>query len=80
MPHTLTAPNVFDREFLGVRARLLELGAAFDRIERASGFSSGDPRCDRIRQALELLLSNADHKAERIQMLFSLPYEENWRE
>jgi hypothetical protein len=80
MPHTVTAPNVFDREFLGVRARLLELGAAFDRIERASKFSDGDPRSDRIRQAIELLLGNENYKAERIQMLFSLPYAENWRE
>jgi hypothetical protein len=76
MPHTITAPKVFDREFLGIRARLIELGAALDRIERASGFTGGDPRREKIRQAGEILLGGAANKAEQIQLLFSLPYEE----
>jgi hypothetical protein len=79
MPHTVTAPKVLDREFLGIRARLLELGAALDRIERAKGFTSGDPRSEKIRQAAQILLVDAPNKAEQIQILFSLPYEENWR-
>ncbi len=79
MPHTLTAPKVLDREFLGVRSRLIELGAAMDRIGRASGFAGGDPRTETIRQAIEILVGAAPNKAEKIQMLFSLPYEENWQ-
>jgi hypothetical protein len=79
MPQTVTAPKVLDREFLGVRARLIELGAALDRIGRASGYTSGDPRSEKIRQAAEILQGNAANKAEQIQLLFSLPYEENWR-
>jgi hypothetical protein len=80
MPHTITAPKVLDREFLGVRARLIELGAAMDRVERASGFTGGDPRSEKIRQAVEVLLGGGANKAEQIQLLFSLPYEENWRQ
>jgi hypothetical protein len=79
MPHTITAPKVFDREFLGVRSRLIEVAAALDRIERAKGFTSGDPRREKIRQAIEVLLGDAANKAEKVQMLFSLPYEENWQ-
>jgi hypothetical protein len=79
MPQTITAPKVFEREFLGVRARLLELGAALDRIGRASGFTSGDPRSEKIRQAIEILLGGAANKTEQIQLLFSLPYEEHWQ-
>ncbi|MCC6125558.1 MAG: hypothetical protein IT426_11390 [Pirellulales bacterium] len=79
MSQTITAPKVFDREFLGVRARLIELGAALDRIERAAGFTGGDPRSEKIRHAIEILLGGAADKAEQIQLLFSLPYEENWR-
>jgi hypothetical protein len=80
MPHTVTAPKVLDREFLGVRSRLIELGAALDRVGRASGFTDGDPRTEKIRQAFEILQGNTVNKAEQIQLLFSLPYEENWRE
>ena len=79
MPQTIANVKVFDREFLGVRARLIELGAALDRIGRASGFAGGDPRGEMIRQAAEILAGNASNKAERIQLLFSLPYEENWQ-
>jgi hypothetical protein len=79
MPHTVTAPTVFEREFLGIRSRLIELGAAMDRIGRASGYTGGDPRSEKIRQSVEILLGNATNKAEQIQMLFSLPYDENWQ-
>ena len=79
MPQTITAPKVFDREFLGVRARLIELGAAMDRVGRASGYVSGDPRSEKIRQALQVLLGTAANKAEQIQMIFSLPFDEKWR-
>jgi hypothetical protein len=79
MPHTTTPPNVFDREFLGVRARLIELGAAMDRIQRDPGCSGRNPQCDKIRQALEILLGDTPNKSEQIQLVFSLPYEENWQ-
>ena len=79
MPQTITAPKVLEREFLGVRARLIEVGAALDRVQRAAGFTSGDPRSEKIRQALEILLGGEVNKTERIQLLFSLPYEENWQ-
>jgi hypothetical protein len=79
MPHTVTAPKVLDREFLGVRSRLIDVAASLDRIQRASGFTSGDPRSEKIRQAIQLLLGDAANKAEQLQMLFSLPYEENWQ-
>jgi hypothetical protein len=79
MSQAITAPKVLEREFLGIRARLIELGAALDRVGRASGFTSGDPRSEKIRQAVEILLGGEANKAEQIQLLFSLPYEENWR-
>jgi hypothetical protein len=79
MPQTITAPKVLEREFLGIRGRLIELGAALDRVGRASGFTSGDPRSEKIRQAIEVLLGGAVNKAEQIQLVFSLPYEEHWQ-
>jgi hypothetical protein len=79
MPHTVAPPSVFEREFLGIRARLIELGAALDRIERAKDSAGGDPRSEKIRQALQILLGSAADKAEQIQMIFSRLYDENWR-
>jgi hypothetical protein len=69
-----------DREFLGIRCRLIELAAALDRIDRASDASAADPRLVQIRRSLEVLLAAAPHRAERVQAEFSLPYDEHWRE
>ena len=33
----LSAPEVLSREFLEIRAKILEIAAAFDRLERAAG-------------------------------------------
>jgi hypothetical protein len=79
MSHTVTAPTVFEREFLTIRSRLIELGAAMDRIGRAPGYTGGDPRSEKMRQSIEVLLGNATNTAEQIQMLFSLPYEDDWQ-
>lgn len=64
-----------DGEFLGVRCRLIELAATLDRIDRAGG-AEGDTRMDQIRDSLAILSGAAPDRAERIQMVFSLPYEE----
>ena len=76
----LNAPEVLEREFLGVRARLLELGATLDRIDRAPGRVEHDPRMVLIRQALEALVRPDGDRAEQIQLLFSLEYDDAWRE
>ncbi len=54
MPILPAASEVIDREFLGVRARLIDVAATLDRIDRAEG-SAADPRLDRIRQSLQIL-------------------------
>jgi hypothetical protein len=79
MSPSLTASQVLDREFLDVRARLLEIGAALDRIERAEGSAEGDARLARIRQGLSVLAGRQPDRAEQIQLLFSRPYEADWR-
>ncbi|MGB6041702.1 MAG: hypothetical protein WBF93_00980 [Pirellulales bacterium] len=75
----LSAEEVFDRDFLEVRAKLVEVAAAFDRLNRASGDVAGDPRMDKIRQALQMLLESHSGLAEEIQLIFSRPYEDNWQ-
>jgi hypothetical protein len=68
-----------DREFLEVRARLLEIGAALDRIDRAGGTPGDDPRLTAIARAIDALRSGDGDRAEQIQLIFSIPYLEDWR-
>jgi len=73
------AQAVFDREFLTIRARLVELAAAFDRVDRSDGSAPEDPRREKIHQALEILLGDQPGRAERVQMAFSRPYDPQWQ-
>ena len=75
-----TASEVLDREFLEIRAKILELAACFDRLDRAAGSVAQDPRVSRLRQALEVLKSPRRDRAEQVQLTFSRTYETNWRE
>ena len=79
MPIPMAAAEVLEREFLGVRARLIEMAAALDRIDRAEGSVADDPRLDKIRQALQILSGERSGRAEKLQLLFSLPYQDDWR-
>jgi hypothetical protein len=75
MPHPTPTTGAFEREFLGIRCRLLELAAALDRIDRDGGAPVGDPRPAQIRRSLEILRADAN-RAVGVQMAFSLPKEE----
>jgi hypothetical protein len=70
-----SASNMLDIEFLGIRCRLVELAAALDRIDRANDSTAADPRMAQIRRSLETLAGTGPDRAERVQMVFSLPYE-----
>ena len=78
MPIPLDAPEVLNREFLEVRARLLHVAASLDRLDRADGSVLDDPRLDKIRQALNILADGEPDRAEKIQLLFSRPYDADW--
>jgi hypothetical protein len=77
---TLTANAVLDSYFLEARCKLLDLAAILDRIERGSGSSSvaGDLRMTRIHRAIETLQAGGT-RAERVQQIFSLDYDPNWK-
>ena len=55
MPNALDAPEVLNREFLLIRAKILELAATFDRLDRAEGNTAGDPRMAQIARGLAAL-------------------------
>ena len=79
MPQTATAVQVLDREFLAIRGKLLEIAAALDRVERGQGSAAADPRSEKIREALATLGRAGANRAEQLQLVFSLPYEPQWR-
>jgi len=79
MAKALDAPEILNRVFLETRSRLLEVAASLDRLERADGSVAKDPRMKRIHQALKLLEGDQPNKAEQLQMIFSLPYDEQWQ-
>lgn len=79
-----SADAVLNESFLEVRAKLLEIAATLDRIDRS--VAQGPPlngeslqRRQRLSQALELLLEDAPGRAENVQRLFSREYEPDWR-
>lgn len=75
----MTAAQVLDREFLEIRAKVLELAASFDRLHRAEGAVAGDPRLSLIQEAIDVLQSDADDRAEQVQLIFSLHYDDEWQ-
>jgi hypothetical protein len=74
----LDAAAVFERHFLETRCKLLEVAANLDRIDRAAGDVAADPRRIQVAKAIEILASDAPDRAERLQMLFSRPYDPDW--
>ena len=75
-----TAVEVFDREFLELRAKVLELAAGLDRLDRAPGSVASDPRLGRLQQAIQLLLEPRADRAEQTQLVFSREYDQDWRQ
>ena len=67
----MTRQQVLDLYFLEARAKLIDLGAFIDRVERASG--DEDFRMNAFRAALTELSKGETRKAKRILLAFSDP-------
>ena len=81
MPTIQTAQQVLDRHYLEIRCGLLDLAAAFDRLERSDGYlqTALDPRMSLIREGLQILSTSGDDRAERLQLLLSDSYVPHWK-
>lgn len=75
----MNALQVLDREFLEVRAKILEIAASLDRMDRADGDVSMDPNRQLLVRGIDLLLSDHPDRAERFQRLFSRDYNDDWQ-
>lgn len=78
----LASQQVLDQFYLEARAKLLEVAATLDRIDRGSGASQEDPRLGLLRQAIHVLnqstAQSATDRAEQLQLLFSRQYDAGW--
>lgn len=79
LPQPSTAQDVLDREYLEIRAKLLQIAASMDRMDRGVGSVQSDSKLQQFRDALDVMASNTGNRAERIQMIFSRQYDANWR-
>ena len=78
------ATQILDESFLETRAKLLEVAATLDRIDRSS--DDGLPLDDaarelrrRLEDAIRILLSEGPDRARRLQLLFSREFDAAWR-
>lgn len=68
----LTGPQVVDLYFMEHRAKLLDIAAFLDRVERAAApAGSGDVRVRAMRRAIPLLIDGQGDRARRILELLS---------
>ena len=79
------ADTILEESFLEVRAKLLEVAATLDRIDRSADADAPlsdqiRPRRDKLDEAIRILLSEGPDRAERLQKIFSRDYESGWRD
>ena len=79
MPSSMPASAVLDREFLEIRAKILEIAASLDRLDRGDGDVRNDARYLQLLQGVDLLKETEEGRTERVQSLFSLAYVSKWR-
>ena len=66
--------DVLEQQFLEMRWRTLSLAADLDRIgrgEHGARTLKEDARLQKLRRALEVLISDSANRAEQVQMIFS---------
>lgn len=76
--NALPANKALDMFFLEARSRVLDVAAILDRLGRGTGTVSADTRMAQLQQAIQSLLDLNSGRAERVQQIFSLPYDPTW--
>lgn len=68
------AKQTLDQYFAEMRWRCLSLAADLDRVERGDGGGAlldADPRVQKLRDAIGVLLQGKSNRAEQVQLIFS---------
>lgn len=76
-----TGKAILDDDFLEIRHRILDIAAALDRVDTGDspGDLASDARMEQIRRAVAILGENESDRAQRVQHVFSQPYNPEWR-
>jgi hypothetical protein len=76
----LPAAKALDAYFLEARSKLLDVAAILDRVGRGPEADAvrNDPRMAKVYVALDALRQLDGARAERIQQIFSRPYDADW--
>ncbi|MCS7467872.1 hypothetical protein NZK35_14560 [Stieleria sp. ICT_E10.1] len=84
MTNVRNGDQIVAESFLEVRAKLLEVAATLDRIDRACETAPLDEPAKSKRELLieatKILLSDEPSRAEQLQQLFSRKYDTDWRQ
>jgi len=76
----MTSAEILEREFFEIRAKILEIAAAFDRLDRATGNVSDDSRLKLVEETLRVLQQvDREDRAEQVQLIFSREYNDQWQ-
>ena len=76
----MNSKQILDREYLELRAKILQIAASLDRIDRADGNVEADEKIELVRKGISILTSDDSDRAEQIQLLFSRQYDESWQD
>ena len=79
MSSPMTSDAILERDFLKARAKVLEVAATLDRIDRAEGEVRDARRRQLLDQGIQALLKVESNRAEQVQLIFSLAYRDDWR-
>ena len=77
---SMTAEEILDRDYLSIRANILDIAAALDRQDRAEGGIEQDQRRKLLESGIAVLGSDSPDRAAQVQLLFSREYNPAWRE
>ena len=76
----MNSKQILDREYLELRAKILQIAASLDRLDRADGNVDEDEKMELVRKAISILTTDDTRRAERIQLHFSRHYDESWQD
>lgn len=76
----MTAAEIMDREFFEMRALILQLAASLDRMGRSKSPAVPEEKLKLLENGIRILLTQENNRANLVQMLFSLPYADQWPE
>ena len=74
-----SAQQIVAEDFMIARARIVELAAVLDRIDRAAGDVNDSKNMLLLVQGLHILCDVEAEKAKRVQLLMSRQYDPQWQ-